>query len=109
MAKIWFCILLFAVSSIGFTEEAIHSYRPNEGFVPSEQTAKTIAESVLIQIYGKENIEKQKPFKVMLKDKTWIIEGSTPADRGGRIYLGGVFTIHISKLTGEIFFLTHSK
>ena len=86
----------------------MHSYHPNEGYVASEQTAKSIAEAVLIPIYGKENIEKQKPFKVILKDETWIVEGSTPDNRG-RIYLGGVFMIRISKFTGEILFLTHSK
>lgn len=100
------CLLVFANSV--FSEGAMHSFRPKEGYVPSEQTAKTIAEAVLAPIYGKDAISKQKPFKVKIVSDVWIVEGSTPADRGIS-YLGGNFTIHISKLTGEILRVSHSK
>ncbi|WP_421033760.1 NTF2 fold immunity protein [Mitsuaria sp. CC2] len=84
-----------------------HSYRPSEGFVSSGRTAELIAEAVLAPIYGKAEIEEQRPFKTALKGDVWIISGD-PARRNPR-YMGGNFEIHISKATGEILFLTHTK
>jgi hypothetical protein len=98
--------ILAAVPAISGDLE--HSYQPKEGFVPLETTAKQIAEAVLVPIYGQKLISAQKPFKVVLKDGVWIVEGSTPADRGA-LYVGGNFTVHISKMTGEILQLSHSK
>jgi hypothetical protein len=105
LKKIAFLALILSSNVLA---EDLDSYRPMEGYVASEQTAKTIAEAVLIPIYGKENIDKQKPFKIQLKDNTWIVNGTLPSVRG-RVTLGGTFTIHISKLTGEILFLMHEK
>lgn len=108
MRRFIFFIWLLTLSTLTFSDDAVHSYRPKEGYVPSEQTARTIAEAVLVPIYGKDNISRQKPFKTKITGDIWIIEGSTPADRG-IAYLGGSFTIHISKMTGEILLVTHSR
>lgn len=74
----------------------------------SEATAKIIAEAVLVPIYGNSEIRRQKPFKIARKGRTWIVEGSTPADRGVP-YFGGHFTIHIDRVSGAIIHLSHSK
>lgn len=42
------------------------SYVPAEGFIPTADIAVKIAECVLLEIYGKESIEKEKPFSVNL-------------------------------------------
>jgi hypothetical protein len=108
MRKIYVLVLFSFISGISVSQNMTMSYRPSEGYVSSEKTAKIIAEAVLVPIYGIDEINKQKPFKVVLKGKNWIVEGSTPADRGIR-YLGGHFTIHIARSTGEITHLSHSK
>jgi hypothetical protein len=108
MRKIYSLSLLSFISGIAASQNLAESYRPGEGYVSSEKTAKMIAEAVLVPIYGIDEINKQKPFKVVLKGKNWIVEGSTPADRGIK-FLGGHFTIHIARSTGEITHLSHSK
>lgn len=108
MKKIYASIIFSFLSGIAVAQELAESYRPSEGYVASEKTARIIAEAVLVPIYGLDEISKQKPFKVVLRGGNWIVEGSTPADRGIR-YFGGRFTIHISRLTGEIIYLSHSK
>jgi len=42
-------------------------YKPKAGFVPDSKTAVTVAEAVLIPVYGKEQIESERPFTATLK------------------------------------------
>lgn len=81
-----------------------HSYVPPNGFVPDEQTAIAIAEAVLVPIYGKQAIEAQKPYQITRTGDIWTVRGTLPRDR-----LGGEFLIEISKQTGQIMRVTHSK
>lgn len=108
MIKILSLTIISIVSTAAISEGMPESYRPREGYVSSEKTAKAIAEAVLIPIYGIDEISRQKPFKVALNENKWIVQGSTPADRGVR-YFGGNFTIHIVRTTGEITHVSHSK
>lgn len=79
-------------------------FEPKQGFVPDEETAIAIAEAVLVPIYGKEQVDGQKPFSVRLTDGVWLIQGTLPAEQ-----LGGVFSIEISKQTAAVLRLTHSR
>lgn len=109
MMRTIFLLILFLISMPGgASQTSAESYRPKEGYVSSEATAKIIAEAVLVPIYGGSEIRRQKPFKIARKGRTWIVEGSTPADRGVP-YLGGNFTIHIDSVSGAITHLSHSK
>lgn len=56
----------------------MEGYVPVEGFVPTADVAVKIAECILFEIYGKEDIEREKPFSINLKDGVWIIEGNIP-------------------------------
>jgi hypothetical protein len=111
-------LILFAIALLNLTHFALvlaqekeavrisndHSYVPENGIVPDEQTARKIAEVVLIPIYGKTAIEKQKPFPVVLSNNIWIVSAYLPSDQ-----LGGVFRIEIAKQDGRIIRLTHGK
>lgn len=79
-------------------------YVPPEGFVPDKNTAVTVAIAVLTPIYGKTSILKQRPFDVSLRDGIWIIRGSLPART-----VGGVAEVRISKETGAILRVIHTK
>jgi hypothetical protein len=68
LAFILFTGLFAALSSFGADDSKPHSATPKDGFVPNEQTAIQIAVAVWTPIYGKENIERQKPYKAWLKD-----------------------------------------
>lgn len=69
-----------------------------------KETVINIAEAVLIQIYGKENILKQRPYKTYRINNFWLIEGTLKEN-----FKGGVFQIIIDDRTGEIKRITHSK
>jgi hypothetical protein len=81
-----------------------HKFSRKSGFVPDEQTAIAIAVAVWKPIFGKENIENQKPWRAYLVNDTWIVFGSLPKG-----YKGGVAQAGISKQTGEMLHVTHTK
>ncbi len=68
-------IVLLASANIGADR---NSYRPKKGYVPDEQTAIAIAVAVWTPIYGKEQIESEKPYKASLKNGVWTVTGSLP-------------------------------
>lgn len=68
-----------------------------------KQTIIKIAEAALFQIYGKENILKQRPYKTYRINNFWLIEGTLKG------YIGGVFQIIIDDRTGEIKRITHGE
>lgn len=84
-------------------------YIPVEGLVPTADIAVKIAECVLFEIYGKEKIEKEKPFSVNLRDGVWIIEGNIPDIKNGDITFCGQVYMEIKKSNGEILKLLHTK
>lgn len=68
-----------------------------------KQTIIKIAEAALFQIYGKENILKQRPYKTYRINNFWLIKGTLKG------YIGGVFQIIIDDRTGEIKRITHGE
>lgn len=62
------------LSSKGYMSH-IKGYFPKKGLVPTAKIAFQIAEPILNQIYGSENIEAEKPFSINLENDVWIIEG----------------------------------
>ncbi len=86
-------------------ENKKHNYKPKEGYIPNEETAIKIAVAVWIPIYGKEKIEKEKPYKAVLKDGIWYVEGSL--EEG--FVKGGVAEAEISKDDGHIIRISHGK
>ena len=83
-----------------------HNFTPENGYVPNEETAISIAVAVWIPIYGKKKIENEKPYKATLKKDVWYIEGSF---HGGLYSKGGVAEAEIDKKTGQIIRVTHGK
>ena len=77
---------------------------PEDGLIPTAELAIQVAELVLKNIYGSENIEEQPPFFINLKNDIWIIEGNL--DDG---YYEGVAHIEIRKNNGEILKVIHGK
>lgn len=68
------------------------------------QTAVDVAENILFNIYGKENIIQQRPYNLNFIDGYYIIEGTLPKNT-----LGGTFLIIINSKDGKIIKLTHGK
>lgn len=100
------CTGLFtALSSFGSEEgNPPHPATPKDGFVPNEQTAIQIAIAVWTPIYGKEQIEKQKPYKAWLKDGIWHVAGHLPENMAG-----GVAIAEIQKSDAKVVRVSHGK
>ncbi len=78
------------------------SVKPKTGYVPDEQTAISIAVAVWTPIYGKEQIEGEKPYRATLKNGVWTVTGSLPAG-----YDGGTAEADISQDSGCILRVIH--
>lgn len=108
VALIFFTLSLFCVDAAFARDPTqggkVHSYVPEHGFVPNETTAVEIAQAILVPIYGDAAIEKQKPFVVTLSQNVWTIEGSSPKDG-----IGGVFLLKLARRDARVLRLTHSK
>jgi NTF2 fold immunity protein len=106
-----FCsTLILVAAALGQT---IPGYKPKAGFVPDSKTAVAVAEAVLIPIYGKEQIEKERPFTATLRHDVWTIEGTLNCfDAKGTKTTdcdGGVAVVKISKGDGQILYMLHGK
>jgi hypothetical protein len=97
-------VVLLLVSPVLAEDGVLHSYIPPAGYVPDAETAIRIAVAVWEPIYGKKQIESEKPYQATLKNGVWIVEGSLPDDA-----LGGVAVAEISKSDGTILRVTHGR
>lgn len=80
-------------------------WRPKNGFVPNEEVAREIAETILLPIYGADIIIPQKPFDVYLVgDSLWVITGKPDTT-----VLGGTVYVEIDKRSCCIYKVTHGK
>ena len=97
----------YSLSTDFYTD--MKSYVPAEGFIPTADIAVKIAECVLLEIYGKESIEKEKPFSVNLVNGIWVIEGHIPNGNDSALTFCGQSYVEIRKSNGEIIKLLHTK
>ena len=67
-------------------------------------TAINIAEPILFDIYGKDNITNQRPYEIYLIDNYWVISGTLSKNKDG-----GTFLIIIDSRDCKIIKITHGK
>jgi NTF2 fold immunity protein len=79
-----------------------NSFTLQNGYVPDEQTAIAIAVAAWIPIYGKAQIENEKPYKATLKDGVWTVTGTVPPG-----YDGGTALAEIAQADGRILRVIH--
>ena len=96
-------LLLSPIFALG--SETRYSYRPEAGYVPDAETAIAIAVAVWTSIYGREQIESEKPYKAVLIGRTWHVSGSLPAGYD----VGGVAEAEIAKDDGRILRVIHGE
>ena len=85
-------------------------------FVPDEATAVKIAEPALINMYGKRQIDDERPLTATLAKGIWTVSGTLCCtDRNGRRNcepyrcLGGVAVLRLRQRDGKILSMIHSK
>ena len=109
-SKTWFagCIALL-IGTLTFAQ----SYKPKAGYVPDSDTAVQIAEAVLAPVYGKNQIESERPFGAWLKEGVWTVSGTlhcAGAKGSPNAHCdGGVAVVEISKDDGRILSMMHGK
>ena len=79
------------------------TYRPTAGYVPDSETAVLIATAVLTPIYGKADIDAEKPWHTGLKAGVWTVVG-TFNGKGE----GGEAMVQVDEKTGAIIFVGHT-
>lgn len=77
---------------------------PKEGFIPDERTAILVALAILSRIYGEQQINSELPLRSVLRDGTWIVEGTLQKDMAG-----GVAIIKLAKSDGRVLYVSHGK
>lgn len=75
-----------------------------ELIVKNSNTAIKIAEAILFEIYGKANIEEQKPYEKYLIKNYWVISGTLPERSKG-----GTFLIIIDARNAQVLKMIHGK
>jgi NTF2 fold immunity protein len=83
---------------------AQRTYMSPGGYVPDAATAIKIAVAVWEPIYGRKQIQSQKPFRATLRDGVWTVYGCLPPNTPG-----GVAEADISKKDGRVLRVIHSK
>jgi len=103
------CCALVIVAG-AFSQEAT-----KRNYVPNSETAVAIAEAVLIPVYGKKDIESERPYKATLKADVWTVAGTLHCADGKfqsethPSCVGGTAVVEISKLDAHIISMTHHK
>jgi hypothetical protein len=87
--------------------------------VPDAATALRIAEPALVKVYGKEQIDYERPLIAELKNGVWNVSGMLccPDGKGRRVCntakkpvcVGGVASAAIRQQDGKILGITHGK
>ena len=75
-----------------------------ELIVKNESIAVSIAEPILFEIYGKSNIEDQRPYETYFINNHWVIRGTL-----NRFSLGGTFLIIIDARNSKVLKIIHGK
>lgn len=87
--------------------------RPKHAPVPDTEAAIARAEVALIPVYGKKQIESERPFTATLKGDVWTVWGTLycPDGKGGTRTdcEGGVAMVKIDKRNGHVLHMEHGK
>ena len=75
--------------------------------------AYTAFMAVLIPVYGEKQIESEQPFKAVLENGVWTVDGTLhcPDGKGGATTMcfGGTAEVKLSKTDGRILKMIHYK
>lgn len=91
--------------NLALSKQSQHNVVDNgQNLLNDSATAIKVAEAVLFNIYGKENIETQKPYEIYLIKNYWVIQGNLPEG-----FIGGTFIIILNAKDAKIIKISHGK
>jgi hypothetical protein len=86
-----------------------HNVIDDKKIIKDSATAIKVVEPIIFNIYGKDNIIKQRPYEVHFLDNFWVINGTLPKPKGNIITVGGTFLIIMDSRNGVILKISHGK
>jgi hypothetical protein len=91
--------------SIDTTSRGFQFYRDSTNLILLDSaTALAVAEAILFNVYGRENVVLQRPYTIHRRNFYWELSGTlAPKMRGG------VFEIVLDARDGRVVYLTHGK
>jgi NTF2 fold immunity protein len=104
-------VIILTVSATGILA---HSQTSPVPAVPDEAAAVKVAEKALAKIYGRKQIQSERPFTAKLSDGIWHITGTLYCkDRQGNVIkdacLGGVALADIRQNDGRVLKTGHTQ
>lgn len=79
-------------------------FRSETKLITDSSSAIHVAEPILYNLYGKDNINRQRPYEIYHLDHYWYIAGTLPLEMHG-----GTFVIILDSNDGKIIKLGHSQ
>ena len=76
----------------------------SDKIIKNEEILIKIIEPILFDIYGKKNIEEQKPYEINDFENYYVVNGILDKN-----YKGGTFLIIIDKRNSQVLKITHGK
>ena len=108
--------ILCALLLLALTSSAQNSQPATKVRVPDAATALSIAEPKLIKVYGKRQIDYERPLTATLADGIWSVYGTLccPDSKGQRTCdigkcVGGVAALKLRQSDGKILSISHTK
>jgi len=102
--------------SIAFTLSAQNAPPASSARVPDAATALSIAEPALTKVYGKRQIDYERPLTATLEGEIWSVYGTLccPDSKRHRRCevgrcLGGVATLNLRQSDGKVLSISHGK
>jgi hypothetical protein len=78
---------------------------PKDGYVPDKDTAIAIAYAIAVPVFGRKDMDEEKPFRAELNDGVWMVLGTLHCDHCA----GGTLIVEIDKTSGKIITMTHTQ
>ena len=98
------CSLLCAGPVFGQAEKS------NPKGISDAAAAVKRAETILIPVYGKKQIESERPFVAALEDNVWTVHGTLHCSRGtDKDCVGRAAVVRLSRNDGRVLSMHHTK
>jgi hypothetical protein len=77
--------------------------------ITSCEEAIAVAEQFLSKLFGKENVLGERAYNCEKVGTTWRISGTIPDDPDSVLFFGGIFSIGLNELDGQVVEMSHSQ
>ena len=99
-----FMIILSINNGFACDYDSAHKAIPVKGLIPNDKVAVAVAEPILSNIYGSDNIASEQPLRATLKNGVWTVTGTLQ-----KRAIGGTAIILIRMQDGQVLHVCHGE